>query len=483
MKKILMIGVSLMIFSSHVFGEEKETYVLKTHYPSIYGAFSKLLLVPQSSVVSDPCTIGNIYFGDDGKFQCCQDDGSGTGVNMPTVLWRINGDFVYLVNSANKKVGLGTKNPEFRLTLENDGGILAKGIFGSGVDLTSVGTGTRLIWYPKKAAFRAGYAGPDDAAAPADQWDDANIGDYSFAAGYGTKASDNRSVALGYGTEANNQTSLAMGYQSRATGTISVAMGKNTLASGENSFALGQGTAASDFDSFAMGFESRATATQAIAMGDRTTASGWRSMATGSQTTAAGTQDAVVMGYKTSSPSGPQGIAMGDQTIVAHLYAIAMGYKTGAHGQASTAMGVETNAGDHYSIAMGYKSRVMKGVSWAAGQETVAEEEHSVALGSFVRARFPGSFMFGRYNLTSGTAGTWGSDNPIFVIANGTSDINRKNAVTVLRNGNVGIRTDAPTSRLHIMGVDEYADNTTAIAAGLPVGAFYRTGDELKIVH
>ena len=32
-------------------------------------------------------------------------------------------------------------------------------------------------------------------------------------------------------------------------------------------------------------------------------------------------------------------------------------------------------------------------------------------------------------------------------------------------------------------GITEHADNTAAIAAGLPVGAHYRTGDLLKIVH
>lgn len=32
-------------------------------------------------------------------------------------------------------------------------------------------------------------------------------------------------------------------------------------------------------------------------------------------------------------------------------------------------------------------------------------------------------------------------------------------------------------------GINEYADNAAAVAAGLTAGAFYRTGDALKIVH
>ena len=53
----------------------------------------------------------------------------------------------------------------------------------------------------------------------------------------------------------------------------------------------------------------------------------------------------------------------------------------------------------------------------------------------------------------------------------------------ILANGNVGIGTTAPSSKLQVVGLNEYADNTTALGAGLTAGAFYRTGDLLKVVH
>ncbi len=52
------------------------------------------------------------------------------------------------------------------------------------------GAGTRLMWVPEKASLRAGSVnGP--------QWDDANIGYYSFATGSSTKASGNYASAFG----------------------------------------------------------------------------------------------------------------------------------------------------------------------------------------------------------------------------------------------------------------------------------------------
>ena len=49
--------------------------------------------------------------------------------------------------------------------------------------------------------------------------------------------------------------------------------------------------------------------------------------------------------------------------------------------------------------------------------------------------------------------------------------------------GKVGIGTATPTAKLQVVGLAEHADNAAAITAGLTAGAFYRTGDLLKVVH
>jgi hypothetical protein len=70
-----------------------------------------------------------------------------------------------------------------------------------------------------------------------------------------------------------------------------------------------------------------------------------------------------------------------------------------------------------------------------------------------------------------------GSDdsNSTFKIASfsASSDIDR---FTIKRNnGNVGIGTTTPTSKLHVVGLPVFADNASAITGGLTAGAFYRT--------
>ena len=63
---------------------------------------------------------------------------------------------------------------------------------------------------------------------------------------------------------------------------------------------------------------------------------------------------------------------------------------------------------------------------------------------------------------------------------------NNTDRVFISNNGNVGIGTITPNSKLAVVGLPVYADNAAAIAGGLSAGDFYRTGadpDPVCVVH
>ncbi len=101
-----------------------------------------------------------------------------------------------------------------------DGGTTLGGDYdgGSSSRIPAEGAGTRLMWYPGKASFRAGYINGT-------QWDDANIGNYSVAIGENVRASGDHGVAFGLRTTAAQTSSFAVGEDNTASGAASVALG------------------------------------------------------------------------------------------------------------------------------------------------------------------------------------------------------------------------------------------------------------------
>ncbi|MBS0583659.1 MAG: tail fiber domain-containing protein [Proteobacteria bacterium] len=154
----------------------------------------------------------------------------------------------------------------------SDGGLLAGGTADTGT-IPATGTGVRMMWYPAKAAFRAGRI-------DGTQWDDANVGATSFAMGYNTVASGASSTALGNFTKASGSYSTALGANTTASGPVSLALGFGATASGLASVASGGSFASGDY-SVALGIAT-ASGNRSIAMGSGgTTADGNYSTAMG----------------------------------------------------------------------------------------------------------------------------------------------------------------------------------------------------------
>jgi hypothetical protein len=205
-----------------------------------------------------------------------------TGITAPgNFIGTINAaDFVIKTNNVERmritsggKIGIATTIPSASLHMIGNDGFIAQGTFGTGTAL-SLGAGTRMMWYPKKAAFRAGYV-------VGTQWDDVNIGNYSFSTGISSTAKGIAAVAMGQQCSASDSCAVAMGYATVASGKYSVALGNVTVASGYASVALGRGASASGNAAVSIGYHCSATGSSSTAFGYYSTASGNNSVAMG----------------------------------------------------------------------------------------------------------------------------------------------------------------------------------------------------------
>lgn len=286
----------------------------------------------------------------------------------------------------------------------------------------------------------------------------------STAMGSGTIANGESATALGGATTANGNYSIAAGINSNATGNYSIAMGSGANAGGPYSTAIGNNTTANGNYSTAMGLQTTAGGNSSTAIGTLTVASGNNSTAVGNATTASGLYS-TAMGYTTtangntstamgfgSNATGDHSTAMGSTTTASGLVSTAMGNGSKATGDYSTAMGHFTTASGIYSVAKGYYTTASGGFSNSLGFLTQAKGDASTAIGSNTIAKGYGSTVVGLYNdsiLTTNETNP-SPNTPLFMVGNGDNNATRSNAITVLKNGNTGIGTSAPGTRLHI---------------------------------
>jgi hypothetical protein len=162
-----------------------------------------------------------------------------------------------------------------RFRVDSAGGVIALGQITLGI-IPATGAGWRMMWYPAKVAFRAGYADGGG------QFDEANIGYYSWAGGALNTAAGIYSFAMGNQNtvEASAQCGMALGsgnyiYGSGGNiGTCGVALGLNNDVLDHVGVAIGQNAWSDGDAAVALGYRTTADADYSMAFGYRASTNG-----------------------------------------------------------------------------------------------------------------------------------------------------------------------------------------------------------------
>ncbi|RED42123.1 trimeric autotransporter adhesin [Winogradskyella eximia] len=327
-----------------------------------------------------------------------------------------------------------------------------------------------------------------------------NIGNGAVDLSISTSASTTRG--------ATGQGSTAMGSSTTASGYASTAMGQSTIAQGDWSTAIGEGTTASGFFSTAMGWNTTANAYYSTAMGRYNVGggSGFNNIATdpllevGNGASSANRSNAltILKNGTIIAPSFDIAEITDDKALVTKEFADANYIDAMFSGDyydlsnipsGVAATGLEAvnegnglglvkvgrvaanygNVGENavdlsYSQFTGNATGATGIASTAMGVNSIASGSYSTAMGIATKADAYNSAAIGRYNIGGGNPSAIVATDPLFEVGNGVNDANRSNALTILKNGNVGIGEISPSTALEVTGVIKaVVDNAPAL--------------------
>lgn len=241
------------------------------------------------------------------------------------------------------------------------------------------------------------------------------LGEGSHAEGKNTKASAYMAHAEGAYTIASDISAHAEGMHTTASSGCTHAEGYYTVASAMSSHAEGHYTTASGSYSHAEGYRTLASGHWSHAENEYTTASGYYSHAEGMSTVASG-HGSHAEGRSTIA-SGVGSHAEGNRTT-------ASGDDSHAEGSYSTASGQYSHAEGNYTTASGIKSHTEGSYTTASGNYSHSQNYYTIAQGKC-------QTVIGKYNIPQGSIADYVNTDHAFIIGNGTSDIDRSNALTV----------------------------------------------------
>jgi len=162
---------------------------------------------------------------------------------------------------------------------------------------------------------------------------------------------------------------------------------------------------------------------------------------------------------------GEQALLLGYGGQASAKRAISVGYENFVTGISSQAFGRSNRAFGIRSTSLGYLNRSIADGSTSVVSGTIANTYLQTSIGAF-------------NDSITGSYSAWVPTEPIFMIGNGDDFFNRSTALTILKNGHVGIGTMTPSELLYLK--DDTDDARMVLDGADFTGITFRTSSTFK---
>ena len=265
----------------------------------------------------------------------------------------------------------------------------------------------------------------------------------------------NRTVSMGSNNIAFSSSSG--GFSFNTTGNASVTMGNNLSAGGINNFVTGINNTAGGLYTTVGGNSNSYTSGYAGAVfGTSNNVSGSASnIGVFGDHNFASANNSFVTGY-IDSVTGGYSMVTGTHNNVSSYYSFVSGGGNNAQGNYSVVLNNSNSTAPAAttSIAAGFQSYVSANLGVAIGWADTASGQVAMAVGNGNVAPSYSELVVGTFatDYTPADVNNFNSADRVFTVGNGTGNNYRSNALTVLKNGNVGVGTSSPSNKLEVAG-------------------------------